>query len=290
MNKRASFGPAGNSESFSAMGYKSFEDIPKFVKGAGLDVYEYQCGRGVKISASNAAKLGELALGEGIGLSVHSPYYISLSSVEEDKRKNSARYLLECAEVIVPMGGKRIVVHSGSCGKLSREEALSLAKDTLKYCLSELDAAGYNDLNLCPETMGKLNQLGTLEEVIELCSLDERLIPCIDFGHLNARTHGGLSSKAAYAEILDKIENALGHERLACIHSHFSKIEYSTGGEVRHLTFADEVFGPDPTPLLELVAERSLAPTFICESAGTQSEDARKMKEIYETLLASKGE
>lgn len=290
MNKRAVFGPAGNSLSFAQRGYKSYADIPKYVKEMGLDTYEYQCGRGVNIKAENAAALGELAKNEGIGLSVHAPYYISLSSVEEEKRKKSFRYILESAEVVVPMGGKRIVVHSGSCGKMERSEALALAIETLTYCINELDAAGYRDVTLCPETMGKINQLGTLDEVVELCKIDERIIPCIDFGHLNARTHGGIRTKEDYAAILDKIENELGSARLSVFHSHFSKIEYSSGGEVRHLGFSDAVFGPDPSPLMELVAERSLAPTFICESDGTQSEDAKTMKNIYEAYMASKGE
>ncbi|MEA5050439.1 MAG: TIM barrel protein [Oscillospiraceae bacterium] len=286
MTERAKFGPAGNSVSFGEQGYKSYADIPKYTAGMGLDVFEYQCGRGVHIAAPAAAELGALAASAGIGLSVHAPYFISLSSVEEEKRKNSARYLLESAAVVVPMGGRRIILHSGSCGKLPREQALALAKDTLRYCLAELDAAGYADVTLCPETMGKINQLGTLEEVMELCSLDERLVPCIDFGHLNARTHGGIASKQDYAAILDTVEDRLGHERLRTFHSHFSKIEYSEGGEKRHLTFGDTVFGPDPRPLLELVAERELAPTFICESDGTQAEDAAAMKQIYDSLLS----
>ena len=86
------------------------------------------------------------------------------------------------------MGGKRIILHSGSVGKVSREEAMNEARKTLKAILSEMDNAGYGDLVLCPETMGKINQLGTLEEVLSLCSIDERLIPCIDFGHLYARS------------------------------------------------------------------------------------------------------
>ncbi|MEA4911667.1 MAG: TIM barrel protein [Oscillospiraceae bacterium] len=286
MSERAKFGPAGNSDSFAERGYSGYADIPKYTAEMGLDVFEYQCGRGVRIKTAAAAELGALAAASGIGMSVHAPYYISLSSVEEEKRKNSARYLLESAAVVVPMGGRRIVLHSGSCGKLPREQALVLAQQTLRYCLAELDAAGFSDVTLCPETMGKINQLGSLDEVMALCSLDERLIPCIDFGHLNARTHGGVADKAAYAAILDTIENRLGHERLRTFHSHFSKIEYSEGGEKRHLTFADSVFGPDPRPLLELVAERELAPTFICESDGTQAEDAAAMKKIYDSLLA----
>ncbi|MEG2259555.1 MAG: TIM barrel protein, partial [Oscillospiraceae bacterium] len=265
MQNRAKFGPAGNSDSFSALGYRSFKDIPQYVSEMKLDVYEYQCGRGVKISAENAAVLGKEADQSKIGISVHAPYYISLSGLEEQKRKNSARYLLESAAVIIPMGGRRIILHSGSAGKQSREQAIAFAKETLGYCLCELDAAGFKDVVLCPETMGKIGQLGSLDEVMELCSIDERLIPCIDFGHLNARTRGGIKTKGDYAEILDTIENRLGHERMSQFHSHFSKIEYTDGGEKCHLTFRDTIFGPDPIPLLQLIAERGLAPTIICE-------------------------
>ncbi len=285
MKEFATFGPAGNSISFETMGYKSFEDIPKYTKEMGLDTFEYQCGRGVKIRTENAARLGALAADEGITLSLHAPYYISLSSLEEQKRTGSARYLLESARALKAMGGKRIILHSGSCGKQSREAALTLAKESLLYCIKRLDEEGFGDMTLCPETMGKIGQLGSLDEVMELCSIDERLIPCIDFGHLNARTHGGITGADDYAHILDTMENRLGHERMREFHSHFSKIEYTDGGEKKHLTFEDTLFGPDPMPLLRIVAERKLAPTFICESDGTQAEDARAMKTMYLSML-----
>lgn len=130
--------------------------------------------------------------------------------------------------------------------------------------------------------MGKINQLGTLEEVVELCKVDDRLIPCIDFGHLNARTMGGIKTIEDYIYILDYTQNNLGGERASCFHSHFSKIEFSQkGGEVRHLTFADEVYGPEYLPLMELIAKRGLSPMIICESSGTQAEDAATMKKCY---------
>lgn len=285
MSDFAVFGPAGNSQSFSDRGYKTFEDIPKYTAEMGLDTYEYQCGRGVKISAAGAKKLGGLAAQVGITLSIHAPYYISLSSLEEEKRLGSARYLLESARALKEMGGKRIVLHSGSCGKQPRETALELAKQSLKHCISRLDEEGFGDMTLCPETMGKIGQLGSLDEVMELCSLDERLIPCIDFGHLNARTHGGIKGEDDYRFILDEMNNRLGSERARTFHSHFSKIEYSEGGEKRHLTFSDSVFGPDPAPLLRLIAKRHLAPTIICESDGTQAEDALAMKKMYLELV-----
>ena len=128
---------------------------------------------------------------------------------------------------------------------------------------------------------GTDEQIPLLEEVLELCTLDERLIPCIDFGHLNARTLGGIRTKADYAAILDRMAEVLGDDRARQFHVHFSRIEYSAGGEKRHWTFADTQFGPEPQPLMELLAERKLAPVVICESAGTQAEDAQTMQQMY---------
>ncbi len=280
----AKFGPAGNSESFGKMGYKSSLQVPEYIVKMGLDAFEYQCGRGVNIGEEKATQLGKIAKEKGVALSLHAPYYISMSSVEEEKRKNSVKYILDSAAAVNFMGGNRIVVHTGSCGKISREEALTLAIDTMKMSLDALDNAGLGNVRICPETMGKINQLGTLEEVIALCELDERLLPCVDFGHLNARTYGEMNSKDAFLFVLDSIENKLGSARLKEFHSHFSKIEYTSGGEKKHLTFEDTVFGPNFEPLMELVFKKNLSPTFICESAGTQAEDAKQMKDFYCSL------
>ena len=277
----ALFGPAGNSISFTQMGYKHSLQVPEYIEKMGLDAFEYQCGRGVNIGLEKAAELGKLASEKNIALSLHAPYYISMSSVEEEKRLNSINYILSSARAVNAMGGNRIIVHTGSCGKISREEALFLAIDTMKKAVSALDSEGLSNVRICPETMGKINQLGTLEEVIELCLVDERIIPCIDFGHLNARTLGGLDSYEKFEEIFDKIENSLGISRLREFHSHFSKIEYTTGGEKKHLTFADNTFGPDFEPMLDLVIKKNCCPTIICESDGTQAEDAKSMKDYY---------
>ena len=147
--------------------------------------------------------------------------------------------------------------------------------------MEALDEAGYGDMTLCPETMGKIGQLGDLEEVLALCSVDRRLVPCIDFGHLNARTLGGIRSQADYAAILDRMGEALGDERASRFHVHFSRIEFSAGGEKRHWTLADTRYGPEPQPLMELLARRGLAPTIICESAGTQAEDAAALRRMW---------
>lgn len=276
------FGPGGNSLSW---GKRKFPDnLAEYLGGFGLNGYEIECGRGVRISESTLARLPGIAHENGIYVTLHAPYFISLSSTEEEKRLKSVGYILESAKAAKAVGARKIVVHSGSCSKMTRAEALFLAKDTLKKAQAALDENGLSDVIICPETMGKINQLGTLDEVLELCAVDERFLPTVDFGHLNARTLGGIRGRDDYAKMLDDIENALGFERLSKMHVHFSKIEYTNGGEKKHLTFADKTFGPDYEPLFEEIKRRSLEPSVICESDGTQAEDAAEMKRFYESL------
>ncbi len=277
-----SFGPGGNSASFAKKKFP--QDLPQYLASMGLNGYEIECGRGVRISANTVAMLPTLAKEHGIYVTLHAPYFISLSSTTEETRLKSVDYIMQSAEAARSVGAEKIVVHSGSCSKISREEATALAFDTLKRAQAALDEVGYSDIIICPETMGKINQLGTLEEVVELCGADERFLPCVDFGHLNARTLGGIKGRAEYAQILDYIEHKLGHDRLSRMHIHFSRIEYTAGGEKRHVTFEDTQWGPEFEPLMEEIHRRNLSPSIICESDGTQAEDAAKMKRYYETL------
>ena len=278
----ARFGPAGNCEDFAAAGHKHSAEMPAYAASFGLNAYEYQCGRGVRLSDDTAAALRLSAEEHNVQLSLHAPYFISLASDDPGKRDNSIRYILDSADAVARLGGDRIVVHPGGLGGLSREGATALACDTLTRAQAALDEAGLGFVHICPETMGKINQLGDLAEVMRFCAVDERFLPCIDFGHLNARTHGGIASKADYAAVLDTLENAIGIERTRQFHAHFSKIEYTNGGEKRHLTFADTLFGPEPAPLMQLIAERGFTPTFVCESAGTQTRDAKALMTLYE--------
>ncbi|MCL2108336.1 MAG: TIM barrel protein [Oscillospiraceae bacterium] len=280
------FAPAGKPDSF---GNRKFpEDLPEYLASFGLNGFELSCGRGLNISEKTYEILPALAREHGIYLSLHAPYFISLSGEKPEIRQKSAEYILQSAKAASRLGAERVVVHSGSCAKMSRETALGLAKETLSMALEKIRQANLA-VKICPETMGKINQLGTLEEVIELCKLDESCVPCIDFGHLNARTHGGIKTKQDYAAIFDTIEDKLGIERAKNLHIHFSKIEYTAGGEKKHLTFEDTDFGPDYEPLLEVVAERAYAPAIICESQGTQAEDAAIMRNYFERTGANRG-
>ncbi len=280
----AKFGPAGNSDSFLKK-HKSSLDAPAWVAARGLDCYEYQCGQGVRVGKETAVKLGENARAAGITLSIHAPYFINLANPESIQKNNG--YVLTSCALAEWMGADRVVIHTGALMGRARREALDIAKRGMKALLEVCDAAGLGHIALCPETMGKINQLGDLEEVLELCTLDRRLIPCVDFGHLYARSLGADDGPEAFSRMLDRMEEVLGAERAGGFHSHFSHIEFTPkGGEKRHRTFADNGgYGPDWAPLAAEVARRGWSPTFICESDGTQAEDAAVMKEIYEKCL-----
>ena len=278
----AYFGPGGNSEAFKLAGYKSTLDAPKFVKEIGLDAYEYEAGNGLAASADMLAAVGANAKKEGVKMSFHTPYFISLSGVVPEKRLNSINYIRQSLDAAKLLGAGTIVVHTGSAAKITREEAMSLCRDTLEKTLLEVDTYG---IKIGLETMGKVNQLGTLDEVIELCKMDQAFVPVVDFGHLNARDLGGVFNSADdYLRVFDKISNALGADIAENLHCHFSKIEWTGSGEKRHLTFDDTVYGPGYEALMEVIYKNNLSPTIICESAGTQSDDALSMKRYYESL------
>ena len=282
MGLNAKFGPGGNSDSFRAAGLKSTLQAPGFVRELGLEAYEYEAGNGIAASPAMLSAIGKEAEAHNIKMSFHTPYFISLSGVEEEKRLKSIKYIADSLDAARLLGAKTIVVHTGSAAKISRDEAMRLAADTLIKTLSAVDTYG---VKIGLETMGKQNQLGTLEEVLELCRIDSAFVPVVDFGHMNARECGGVfKSSDDYMRVFDRIDRALGKEVATNLHCHFSKIEWTAAGEKKHLTFADTVYGPDFEPLIEAIVKNSLTPTIISESAGTQSDDALAMKNYYEEL------
>ena len=285
MRNTAIFGPGGNSEAFYAAGFKATVDAPRYLEGIGLGAYEVEAGNGLRISDATLTAIGDNAAKHGIELSLHSPYFISLSSVEREKREKSVEYIMDCVRAAELLRADTVVIHAGSAGKITREQAMIYAAETLAMAL---DAMGGSTVTLGIETMGKQNQLGTLDEVITLCAADKRLAPVVDFGHINARERGGqFPTEDAYRRVFDAVGSRLGDDKARFMHCHFSKIEFTLAGEKRHLTFADDVFGPDFEPLAAALAREKLCPRIICESAGTQDLDALAMQRAYLASLES---
>jgi deoxyribonuclease-4 len=276
------FGPAGNSDSFYEQGYSHSWQIPEWLNKMGLNAYEYQCSKGIHIKEDTASEIGEKCREFGIRLSIHAPYFINLSSTEKEKRDKSIKYIIDTLKIAKIMGAVRIVAHPGYVSEISRQTAVELAMDTLLEALREAENENLLDIAICPEVLGKTNQLGTLEEIIALCSLDERLIPCIDFGHMHALTHGGMKSAEDYLNVFKLVEKHLGISRVKNIQIHFSRVEFGRGGEKKHWTYSDIMYGPDFEPLAKAIHAFDIEPVIICESRNTMAEDALTLKKIYE--------
>ena len=254
------------------------------MKDMGVDCCEYTFGRGVRMTDAKAVSIGQAFKEQGIEISVHAPYYINFANPEAENAEKSYNYVLESGRVLKLMGGKRCVFHSATQGKMDRESAVSLTEDRLKVLRDRIYEAGLNDLYFCPETMGKIAQIGTLEEIVRFCKIDPVYLPTVDFGHLNAREQGSLKTVEDYRSRLEYMISELGYERVKHFHVHFSKIQYSEKGEVRHLTLEDTIYGPEFAPLAVALKELKLEPYIVSESAGTQAEDALAMKRMYESV------
>ncbi len=271
------FGPAGASDSFKAQGYKHSFQAPAWLAQMGLTAFEYSSGHGVQLGAETARKIGSEAERHGIAVSIHAPYFINLAA-EDDKLANSYRHLKDSAAAVRAMGGRRVIFHAGS---KKEPDFMPRAMSALEHVLRLPELQG---IILCPETMGRAAQIGTVEEVIALCRVADNLIPAIDFAHLHALRR--IETSDDYRRVLDPMLGALGRERMQNFHAHFSHIEYTAAGEKRHRNFDEEGFGPDFAPLALLLREYGLTPTVICESRGHQAEDALTMKQIYEEAAA----
>ena len=279
------FGPSGNSDSFFAEGHNATLETPKWVKERGLDIFEYSFGRGVNIKRETAALIGAEAEKCNIEFSVHSPYYINFASDVLETREKSVMYMLQSIEALKQFKGKRVVVHPGSPMKQSREAAAVNMKIGFELLAQAVSERGDTDIIICPETMGKINQMGTLGEILELCKIADFYVPCIDFGHLNSRNQGYLKSSDDYRQIFDEIYNTLGEEKGSKIHIHFSHIEYGGSGEIRHLTFIEDTYGPFFEHLAPVLVEYHVNGWLLSESNGMQAEEAVAMKELYLSAL-----
>lgn len=290
MNNFVKFGPSGNSEIFYSNGYKKSIEAPEFCKKFGLSAYEYSFGRGFVMSDDTAKILGDNAFVNNIDLSIHAPYYINLANESPEMAEKSFNYIKKSLHFLNIMKGKHLVVHLASQGKLDRDKALYLTQKRLEDVIGQI----YNDnllgdeMYLCPETMGKYMQIGSYQEIVDFCLIDKCLIPTYDFGHINCVLQGSLKTIDDYKRIFDYSIEKLGFDKVKNCHIHFSKIEYSEKGEIKHLNLDDKVYGPDYMPLLHAINEYNLTPTIICESKDRMMEDAILLSKEYNKIKNDK--
>jgi deoxyribonuclease-4 len=198
--------------------------------------------------------------------------------------EKSYNYVLESLRKLRLIGGNRLVVHPASQGKMSREASVDLCKKRLSILKDKIIENGYDDMYICLETMGKQAQIGSVDEILDFCTLYEKYIPTFDFGHINSITQGSLKGYEDYKAIIDKSILVIGEEKTKICHIHFSKIEYGAKGEIKHLTLEDDKYGPEFCGLAQVISEYNLTPTIISESKEYMARDAKILKNIYENV------
>lgn len=280
---RVRFGPAGRPINYRG----STVGVPAYLKNMGLDAFEYQAVRGVRISENDARQLGIAARNHDVLLSLHAPYAINLSSEKQETIEASIERLVQAARAASWMGAYLVVFHPGYYGKRSTEEALRLCIDSLKRVVERLEQEGIREVLLGPETTGKTSQVGSPEEVLTMCREVPRCKPVLDFAHIHARYQGCIRTKDDYLKYVQLFEKELGDLAVKPLHIHFTHVDYGKSGERAHRTLEEPGYGPPFRPLAELLVELGYDAVIISESP-VLDQDALRMKKILEEVLREK--
>lgn len=265
------FGPAGYPP-----GNKGPEDALNIVKSLGLDALEMEFVRGVRISEDKARSIGKMAADRDIRLSAHAPYFVSFNSDKEETRDKSVDYVVNTARAAHYLGAYIIVIHAASYGK-TPDSATSNVIDGMIRCKEILDDEGIKDVILGIETMGKLGQWGTLDEIEEVMNNVEGTAPVLDVAHTHARYHGSLKTEQDCRDLLDRFLPLAGDMP----HFHISCIKYGDKGEISHLPL--EAADPDMSLFAKAVEDCGKDCTFVCESP-LQERDAVVFKKMFSSF------
>ena len=235
-----------------------------------------------------------LAKENGIMLTMHAPYYISLASQKDDVVERSKLEIKKAFDLAKILGAKRIIFHPGAgYGKTLEDRKIGLKRliNSLNSLENEIDT---KNIKIYPEIGGKINQLGSLDEIIEICKNVNFARPCIDLAHLHARELGSMISKEKIVDVLKRIEKELGRNILEETHFHVYPVDYTDKGEKSHKAFGDKLdvcqlsllnveqeYMPKAEDFVNAIKEMNLSPIVICEAHNTQDIGAKLMKELY---------
>lgn len=246
----------------------------------GLGCMEMEFVRGVRMSEAGAHLVAETATRTGVKLSAHAPYFINFNSHELEKIRASQKRLLQTARIAWLCGAESIVFHAAFYLGDSPGKVYNTVKKYLRETLTQLKEEK-NGVCSRPETMGKVSQFGTVEEILNLCTELEGLGICIDFAHWHART-GGFNSYREFASILLQVKEKLGRAALNNMHIHVSGIAYGGKGEIKHLNLKESDF--QYAELLKALKDCDVRGIVICESPNLE-EDALLLQATYNALL-----
>jgi len=279
MGRRMHFGPAGKPVGMKQGDYvKAIE----YISGLGLDAIEYEAVRGVRVSEAKARAIREVAERYNVIVSMHAPYYINLAGSEETIKKSIER-LKAALRAAGWMGAYVVVFHPGYYrDNPSPRDAVRKVVESLRPVVEWMKQEGIRDVWLSPETTGKSSQVGSLDDVIEICRELEMCRPTVDWAHLHARSEGNyITSLDHVIDVIERIERELGTWAVKPLHTHFSRIEYGRGGEREHHTLAEEEYGPEWRIVCRAYRETEIEGVVISESP-ILDRDALVMKKICE--------
>ena len=249
----------------------------EFSKSIGLEALELGWVRAVRVSEATCAAIKQTGEEQGVGLSVHAPYFINLNADETEWPKSRKR-LMDAAHYGNLAGCSDIIFHPGSYFGNDPAEVLKVAIPRLQGCVDELRASN-NLVTLRPETMGKSAMLGSLEDTLEMSTAIDGVEPCIDFAHLHARPGDGtVNTYKEWATYFEMYGKALGTGGLLNLHCHLSGIEYGPKGEKNHLIFDDADLDLDA--LLRALKDFNCGGRILCESP-IMEEDALKIMKAW---------
>jgi deoxyribonuclease-4 len=280
MADRPRFGPAGVPHPFRILGAR-LSDVPGLLREEGLDAFEYQAvrwGQKPQMKQEAAESLGSEARKNDVLLSLHGSYYVNLCGKKEVVEA-SKRRLVACATAANWMGAYVVVFHMGFYGRLEKSYAFRNCVNALKDIIATINSLGIQNVKLGPETMGKVFQVGSLDEILTICEEIEQTQLVIDWSHMHARHQGRFRKVSDFRAVVEEVERRLGTEAARNMHCHFSKIEYTAKGERRHHVLDEARYGPEFEMLAEVIAEFNMRPVMICETPLLDV-DAVKMRDM----------
>ena len=208
------------------------------VNKIGLNAMELEFVRNVNISQKKAPEIKSVAQKHNVTLTCHGQYYINLNSLEEEKVKASIDRIIKAATIADLCGAYSVTFHAAFYMNQDPKKVYQKVKSRLESIIEVLQSKGHN-IWVRPETTGKRTQFGTLDELIDLSSEIEQVMPTVDFAHLHARSNGKFNTYDEFCSVFEKIENKLGKEGLKNMHIHFAGIDYSEKGEKKHLNLLE---------------------------------------------------
>ena len=217
-----------------------------------------------------AERLGKLARDAGIVLSVHAPLFAFVGRPERDKKHRMAVGMLDhTAGLALGCAAELIVVHPGYLFGREREQAIDAVVDQMAALRERLEGKD-RAVPFGVEVMGRVNELGSLEDVLAICARLDWVRPVLDFAHLHAVTDGGFTAAEPFEAALGAADATI--EPDAPFHIHFSDISYANRNERSHLPYGEGTLRAEP--LAEALAGFDRAATVIGESPDEESNQA----------------